>query len=194
MDTSRNHGRAERSRGRGTGRGGNLPAVVLRPAQPGDAPAIAAIYAHYVAASVATFDEEAPGPEVFAERIERVTAAGLPFLVAESGDAVEGFGYVWRYRDRAAYRHTVEDSLYVAPDACGRGIGRALLAALVAAAEAAGKRQVVAVIADTGEPGSVELHRALGFREAGRLEAVGHKHGRWVDVLFMQRSLGAGTA
>lgn len=163
--------------------------MIVRRAQPADAPAVAAIYAHYVENSAATFDESAPGREVFAERIAE---AKLPFLVAEIDGVVAGYAYVAPYRPRSAYRYTVENSLYVAPEARGRGVGRALLQRLLDEAEKAGVREVVAVITVSEEPASVALHRACGFREVGRLEAVGFKHGRWYDTVLMQRSLARG--
>ena len=158
----------------------------IRPATREDAPAIAAIYAHYVATSVVTFDESAPGEETFAEKI---ATAALPFLVAESQGALDGYAYLSPYHPRSAYRHAAESSVYVRADARGRGVGRALLERLLAEGARSGIREVVAIVAVTEDPASVALHRALGFREAGLLEAVGFKHGRWVDTLFMQRSL-----
>jgi L-amino acid N-acyltransferase YncA len=165
-------------------------AVVIRAAQPGDAAAIAGIYAHYVATSGATFDEVAPTTEEIAAKAAAIQAAGLPFVVAEAEGAVAGYGYLAPYRERAAYRHTFEDSVYVSPDARGRGVGRALLERLVAdAARSGAVRELIAVIADTGDPASVALHAACGFREAGRLRAVGCKDGRWYDTILMQRSV-----
>ena len=160
--------------------------MTIRAATTQDAPAIAAIYAHYVATSAATFDEEAPGPEHFAEQI---AAATLPFLVAEDDGAVAGYAYLAQHRGRCAYRHTAEDSVYVAPEARGRGAGRALLERLLDEGGAAGVREVIAVIAVTDDPASIGLHRALGVRDAGRLERVGLKFGRWHDTVFLQRSL-----
>ena len=161
----------------------------LRPAEPADATAIAAIYAHYVTNSAATFDDAAPGAEHFAEKIAEVRSARLPFLVADEQGEVRGYGFLAPYSPRGAYRHTVENSVYVAPDARGRGVGRALLERLLAEGQDGGVREVIAIIAVTDDPASVALHRALGFREAGRLESVGFKHGRWHDTLLMQRSL-----
>jgi L-amino acid N-acyltransferase YncA len=166
-----------------------MEAGEIRPATAGDAPAIAAIYAHYVATSAATFDESAPSPEHVAARIASVTGAGLPFLVAEHGGAVAGYAYLGPYKERSAYRFTVEDSVYVAPEARGAGIGRALLERLLVDGERAGIREVVAIIAVTDDPASIALHRALGFRDGGRLERVGFKHGAWHDTVLMQRSL-----
>jgi L-amino acid N-acyltransferase YncA len=163
---------------------------IIRTATARDAAAIAAIYAHYVATSPATFDESAPAPGAFAVRIAASSRSGLPFLVAEQEGLILGYGYLAPYRERSAYRHTVEDSVYVAAAARGSGLGRALLDRLLEDGELAGAREVIAVIAATGSGASVALHRACGFRDAGRLEAVGLKHGAWHDTILMQRSLG----
>ena len=164
--------------------------MIVRRAEPADAPAVATIYAHYVATSAATFDESAPGSEEVADKIASVTSATLPFLVAETQGRVAGYAYLSPYSARSAYRYTAENSVYVAPDARGGGVGRALLERLLAEAERVGVREVIAIIAVTDDPASVALHRACGFGEAGRLKAVGFKHGRWHDTLLMQRSLG----
>lgn len=154
----------------------------VRPATPADLDAIAEIYAHYVLNTVATFDEEPPGLPVWRERLER----GLPFLVADAGGEVAGYAYVGQYRPKPAYRHTLENSIYLAPAWTGKGVGRALLGPLLEACEAAGARQVVAVIADTGDQASLKLHRSFGFAEAGRLREAGFKHGRWIDTILLQ--------
>jgi phosphinothricin acetyltransferase len=163
--------------------------VAVRHARPGDADAVARIYAHWVATSAATFDEVAPSAAETAAKIDATRAAGLPFLVAETGGRVEGHGALSTYRPRPAYRFTVEDSVYVDPSARGRGHGRALLERLLEEARRAGLREVVAVVAVTEDAASVALHRACGFREVGRLERVGCKFGRWHDTLLLQRSL-----
>jgi L-amino acid N-acyltransferase YncA len=164
-------------------------AVIVRTASSDDAPAIAAIYAHYVLTSAATFDEAAPSVEAIAGKIDSVTSASLPFLVAETEGTVDGYAYLAPYNPRAAYRFTVENSVYVAPDARGRGIGRALLERLLEEGERAGVREVIAIVAVIDDPASVALHRAFGFSEVGRLSAVGFKLGRWHDTVLMQRSL-----
>jgi L-amino acid N-acyltransferase YncA len=161
--------------------------VPIRPATEDDAPAIAAIYAHYVESSAATFDESPPDAEAMAAKI---AAARLPFLVAEVDGSVAGYAYLAPYHERSAYRFTAEDSVYVAPDARRGGIGRGLLERLLADGEEAGVREVIAIIALTDGDASIALHRRFGFREVGRLESVGLKHGRWHDTLLMQRSLG----
>ena len=161
----------------------------IRPARPSDAAAVAEIYAHYVENSAASFEESAPGPGVLRARMEAVTGAGLPFLIAEEDRRVLGYAYLHPYHERSAYRRTVEDSVYVAADARGRGAGRALLERLLEEGERAGIREVIAIIALTEERTSVDLHLAFGFEEVGRLRAVGCKHGRWYDTVLMQRSL-----
>jgi L-amino acid N-acyltransferase YncA len=123
---------------------------------------------------------------------DSLAGRGLPFLVAETGGAVTGYAYASPWRPKPAYRHTVEDSVYLAPGQRGRGLGRLLLEALLTGCADAGVRQVIAVIADSGDPASVLLHRACGFTDAGRLTRVGFKHGRWVDTLLMQRALEPG--
>jgi L-amino acid N-acyltransferase YncA len=168
--------------------------VEIRAAGSGDLDAVAEIYAHYVAGSVATFEETTPTVAHWRQRLDDLADRTLPFLVAVVGDQVVGYAYAGPWRPKPAYRHTVEDSIYLAPGWSGRGIGRALLDALLAGCERAGVRQVVAVIADTGDEASVALHRAFGFIQAGRLSEVGYKHGRWVDTVLMQRPLNLGGA
>jgi L-amino acid N-acyltransferase YncA len=168
-----------------------MDSIGIRPAASDDARAVQAIYAHYVTTSVATFEENVPAVDEMARRIDDARVSGLPFLVAcraATGEVI-GFGYCTGYRARSAYRFTVEDSVYVHPDARGQGAGRLLLSELLDACSQAGIRQVVAVIADTGDSASVELHRRLGFTDAGRLTAVGYKHGRWIDTIRLQRAL-----
>jgi phosphinothricin acetyltransferase len=173
-----------------------LPAAlpVVRPAAPADAEPVAAIFAHYVATSVATFEEVAPAAADWRRRLDDLAARNLPFLVAEAeGDrAVCGFAYASPWRPKPAYRHTVEDTVYLSPGCTGRGIGSALLGSLLAGCAAAGARQVIAVIADTGSDASAALHRRFGFTQAGLLSGVGRKHGRWIDTVLMQKDLGPG--
>jgi phosphinothricin acetyltransferase len=161
----------------------------VRAAAAADMQRVAAIYAHYVATSVATLDEQAPPVSYWEGRLGELTGRKLPFLVAEYDGTVAGYCYASPWRSRPGYRHTVEDSVYVAPGQAGRGIGSALLRALLLACTEAGTRQMIAVIADTGSDASAALHARFGFTEAGRLTGVGHKHGRWVDTVLMQRDL-----
>ena len=161
----------------------------LRPIELKDMEQVAAIYAHYVASGAATFDEVAPDIEAWSVKAGSVVARGLPFLVAEIGGSVVGFGYAGPWRPRPAYRHTVEDTVYVAPSRLRNGLGRLLLDALIDGCRNVGVEQVIAVIADTGDPASQALHRGAGFTEAGRLVKVGFKHGQWIDTVLMQLSL-----
>jgi phosphinothricin acetyltransferase len=155
-------------------------------------PALQAIYAHWVTTGLASFEEIPPDIAEMDRRRCEVQAKGLPYLAAVDGRAVLGFSYVGPYRTRPAYRYTVEDSVYVAPGAHGRGVGRALLGRLIAQAQARNLRQMVAIIGDSANRASIGLHEALGFERTGVLRSVGFKHGRWVDSVVMQRALGAG--
>ena len=169
-----------------------MPAAqpVVRAATPADAEPVAVIFAHYVATSVATFEEVAPTAAGWRQRLGDLAGRNLPFLVAEAGDgSVCGFAYASPWRPKPAYRHTVEDTVYLSPGHTGRGIGSALLGGLLAGCAAAGARQVIAVIADTGSDASAALHRRFGFTQAGVLAAVGRKHGRWIDTVLMQKEL-----
>jgi len=163
---------------------------VVRAAVPADAERIAGIFAHYVTTSVATFEEVAPTTADWRQRLGDLTGRNLPFLVAEADGSVCGFAYASPWRPKPAYRYTVEDSVYLSPDCTGRGIGSALLGTLLADCAAAGARQVIAVIADTGSDASAALHRRFGFTQAGLLPGVGRKHGRWIDTVLMQKDLG----
>ena len=166
------------------------PKPVVRAAVPADAEQVAAIFAHYVTTSVATFEEIPPTAADWQRRLDDLTSQDLPFLVAEAEGTSCGFGYASPWRPKPAYRHTVEDTVYVSPAHTGLGLGSALLGGLLAGCAAAGVRQVIAVIADTGSDASAALHRRFGFTEAGRLAGVGRKHGRWIDTVLMQRELG----
>jgi phosphinothricin acetyltransferase len=160
----------------------------IRPAMLADATGCAAIYDPQVAQGTASFETEPPGPAEMARRIGRCLEKGWPWLVAEGeGGAIIGYAYLNQFRDRAAYRHSAETSVYVAADWQGVGLGRRLMRALLDAGHAAGFRQFVAVIGDSGNTASIALHRALGFRLVGTLTNVGHKHGRWLDVIYMQK-------
>ncbi|MBX7547840.1 GNAT family N-acetyltransferase [Streptomyces sp. tea 10] len=167
------------------------PQVVVRPATSADLQAVADIYTHYVRHTVATFEETPPTVAHWEERLDDLTGRKLPFLVAASDDTVAGFALAAPWRPKPAYRSTVEDTVYLAPHAIGRGLGTALLDAVVTESARAGMRQMIAVIADTGNDASRALHRRFGFTDAGRLVRVGHKHGRWIDTFLMQRELAA---
>jgi L-amino acid N-acyltransferase YncA len=169
------------------------PAVLVRDATEQDMAAIQAIYAREVLHGLATFEEVPPTTDVLLARRAGVLDLGLPYLAAELDGRVVGYSYATAYRPRPAYRHTIEDSVYVAAGMQGRGIGRVLLAALIARCEAGPWRQMVAVIGDSGNAGSIALHRQHGFRLVGTFQAVGFKLGRWVDTVLMQRALGPGS-
>ncbi|WP_137279161.1 GNAT family N-acetyltransferase [Pseudomonas rhizoryzae] len=164
----------------------------LRDATPEDLPAIQAIYAQHVLHGSASFEVEPPDVAELGRRLAAVRQAGLPYRVAELEGEVVGYAYAVLYRPRPAYRHTAEDSVYVRDGLGGRGIGRRLLEDVIEGCTAAGFRQLVAVIGDSANAGSIALHGRLGFRAVGTLEAVGFKHGRWLDSVLMQRSLGEG--
>ena len=166
----------------------------VRDATPDDASALAAIYGHHVLNGVGTFEETPPSPEEMVRRQQAVSALGLPYLVAEAAEGVIGFAYASAFRPRAAYRYTAEDSVYVARGQIGRGVGRALVGEVVARCEAMGLRQLIAVIGGGENDASIGLHRALGFELKAVMPAVGFKHGRWVDIVWMQRALNAGAA
>ena len=166
--------------------------MILRPATAADMPAIAAIYADAVLNGTASFENDPPAVDEMARRWAELAARGLPYLVAERDGTVRGYAYAGPYRTRAAYRATVEDSVYVSAEARGLGIGRALLGGVIAACEALDLRVMIAVISDPGSEASVALHRGLGFTTVGTLEGVGYKHGRWLGTVLMQRRLGAG--
>lgn len=167
---------------------------IIRDSTEADLPAITAIYAHAVATGVASFELDPPDLAEMARRRAAVLAGGYSHLVAECDGVVGGYSYASAYRTRPAYRFSVENSVYVAPTMHGHGIGRALLAALIARCEAAGFRLMVAVIGDSGNAASIGLHKALGFSHAGLLPNVGWKQQRWLDSVFMTRPLGPGPS
>ena len=166
----------------------------VRPARADDIAAITAIYAGHVLTGLATFEEVPPDAAEMARRHADIAGRGLPYLVAEEAGGVVGYAYAGPYRPRSAYRFTVEDSIYLAPGAAGRGLGRALLTRVIAESTAWGARQMLAVIGDSGNAASIGLHRSLGFRHLAVLEAVGFKFGRWVDSVTLQLPLGEGSA
>ena len=162
-------------------------------AEDADMAAVRAIYAHHVRTGLGSFEAAPPGIAEIAERRRQVLARGLPYLVARDADGtVLGFAHAFPYRTRPAYRHSVENSVYVAPAAARHGVGRALLHALIERCTEIGLRQMVAIIGDSANAASIELHANLGFRTVGVLQAIGFKHGRWVDTVLMQRRLGPG--
>ena len=165
---------------------------LLRAATDADLAAVTAIYAHHVRHGRASFEEVPPDADEMARRRADVLDRGLPFLVAEAEGRVLGYAYAAPYRLRSAYRFCLEDSVYIAEDALGRGIGRTLLTRLIEDCTGLGYRQMLAVIGDSGNAGSIAVHERLGFRHAGMLRAVGFKFGAWVDVVLMQRPLGPG--
>ena len=166
--------------------------MIIRDALETDAEALAAIYGHHVLHGFGTFEEVPPSPQEMAQRRLAIVERGLPYLVAETAGRVLGFAYAGPFRPRAAYRYTVEDSVYIAPDAMGRGVGKLVLDAVLMSCEAMGVRQVVAVIGDSGNAGSIGLHRSLGFTHQGVGRSFGFKHGRWVDIVWMQKALNGG--
>ena len=170
-----------------------MTSIPIRPALPHDLEAITAIYDHAVRYGTASFEIEPPDKREMARRYEALRAGGYPYLVAEMGGDIAGYAYAGPYRERPAYHWCVEDSIYIAPQSQRHGIGRALLDRLIAEAEAGGFRQMIAVVGDSANTGSIELHRRAGFRMVGTFDNVGFKFGRWLDSVLMQRPLGVGA-
>lgn len=168
------------------------PSLLIRPSETADLAAITRIYAHAVEHGTGTFELDAPDEAAMAERRAAVLANGLPWLVAERDGNVLGYAYANHFRPRRAYRFCVEDSIYLDEAARGQGLGRLLLAELIARCQARGARQMLAVIGDSANAGSVGVHRSCGFEPVGVLQSAGWKFGRWLDVVMMQRSLGDG--
>jgi len=172
-----------------------MSSIIIRTATAADLGRITEIYADAVTHGTASYELEPPGRAEMGSRFDALMARGFPYLVAESEGAVLGYAYAGPFRPRPAYRFVVEDSVYVAPEAKGRGVGRLLMQGLIDAARAAGFRQIIAVIGDGhADSASVRLHEKLGFRHSGRLEGSGYKHGRWLDTVFMQLSLNGGAS
>ncbi|MEI2416411.1 N-acetyltransferase family protein [Orrella sp. JC864] len=167
-------------------------ALRIRDAHTEDFPAIQAIYAHHVLHGLATFEEVPPSVDEMRARHAGILALGLPYLVAERAGRLLGYCYASSFRPRPAYRHTVENSVYLAHDAAGQGVGTALLAQLIERCEQGPWRQMIAVIGNSANLGSIGLHRKLGFEMIGTLPGTGYKLGRWVDTVLMQRALGPG--
>ncbi len=163
--------------------------VAVRDSRPEDVAEIHRIYSHAVLNGTGSFEEVAPNPEDMASRRQAILDRGLPFLVAEFRGAVVGYAYAGPFRPRSAYRYTLEDSVYVAPEVRGLGVGRALLAELVARTTALGYRQMIAVIGDSANHASIKAHTAAGFAHVGTVAKVGLKFGQWLDSVYMQRAL-----
>jgi phosphinothricin acetyltransferase len=168
--------------------------VTIAPVERGDLPSIGGIYRGAVRHGTASFELDPPDDEEMARRADVLLAGGFPYVVARRGGRLLGYAYAGPYRPRPAYRFTLEDSIYVDPAAHGQGIGSLLLARLIAESERLGFRQMIAVIGDSANQGSIALHRRHGFRLTGVFESVGWKHGRWLDSVLMQRELGAGAS
>lgn len=169
-----------------------MPDLIIRDATAADIPAISAIYGPAVLEGVASFELQPPDEAEMRRRFEAIAGAGYPYLVAEAQGRVIGYAYVSAYRPRPAYRYSVENSVYVDPNAHRRGAGRALLEALIASCKEKGFRQMIAVIGDSAQHASIGLHRRNGFTFSGTIHAVGYKFGRWLDGVIMQRALGPG--
>ena len=167
--------------------------LIIRPSSVADVPAITRIYGHAVQRGTGTFETEVPGDAEMMRRREDVLAKRLPWLVAEQGSEILGYAYANPFRPRLAYRFCLEDSIYLDESARGRGTGRLLLAELIARCEAQGARRMLAVIGDSANASSIGVHAACGFEPCGRFDQAGWKFGRWLDVVLMQRSLGAGS-
>ena len=168
--------------------------MLVRPAAAQDLPAIQAIYACHVLNGLASFEEEAPPLEEMRRRYDDVIRQGLPYLVAEEKGEVLGYGYCTLYRTRSAYRHTLEDSIYVKQGKQGKGVGKAVLEELISRCTALNYRQIIAVIGDSANAASIAVHASLGFVRAGNLRSTGYKFGRWVDSVLMQLPLGPGDS
>jgi phosphinothricin acetyltransferase len=168
--------------------------TTIRPSHDLDLPAVTAIYAHHVLHGTGTFETTPPTEAEMATRRAEVLARGLPWLVAEEDSRVLGFAYCQWFKPRPAYRFSAEDSIYVHPDAQGRGLGRSMLAELAAQAQAAGIRKLLAVIGDSANAASIGVHRAMGFTSAGAFKSCGWKFGRWLDIVLMEKSLGEGDS
>ena len=165
---------------------------ILRPSRDEDMAAITAIYTHHVLHGTGTFELDPPSQAEMGQRRAEVLARGLPHLVAEDRGRIVGFAYCNWFRPRPAYRFAAEDSIYLAPEACGLGLGRALLAELAGAAQRAGMRKLIAVIGDSANHASIGVHRACGFTPVGILRSSGWKFGQWLDTVLMEKALGPG--
>ena len=166
--------------------------TIIRPSQPEDLSAITAIYQHHVLNGTGTFEIEPPTQEDMAARRSDVLGKGLPYLVIEADGQVQGFAYCNWFKPRPAYRFSAEDSIYLAPDAAGKGWGRLLLAELCRAAEQSGIRKLIAVIGDSANAGSIGVHKSVGFEAVGTVKSCGWKFNRWLDIVMMEKALGHG--
>lgn len=184
----------EKQSGGSSERQENAAPIVIRNCEEEDVPAVTVIYRHHVLTSPATFELEPPDAEEMLRRYRSIVIGGFIYLVAERDAEIVGYAYVSTYRARPAYRFTVENSVYVRPGNERRGVGRMLLQALLAECEKKPFRQVIAVIGDSANVASIELHHALGFRMVGNFKSVGFKFGRWLDSVLMQKDIGAGDA
>lgn len=169
-----------------------MSGIAVREAETADLTSVQEIYAHHVQTGLASFELEAPDLAEIERRVQSVRGHGLPFLVADLGGRVAGYAYAAPYRARPAYRYTLENSVYVAPEAARRGLGSALLTELIRRTEALGYRRMIAVIGDGGNEASIGFHLRHGFKRAGTLPSVGLKFGRWVDTVLLERPLGEG--
>jgi phosphinothricin acetyltransferase len=166
----------------------------IRPGTEADVASVQAIYAYHVLTGLASFEIEPPDVDEMRRRRQAAVERGFPYLVAELGGEIVGYAYAGPYRGRPGYRFTCENSIYIRHGREGRGIGKALLAPLIAGCEKMGMRQMIAVIGDSENHASINLHKSLGFEIAGNLRSVGFKFGRWIDSVLMQRALGPGDA
>ena len=171
----------------------STPALLIRPSTAADLPAVTAIYGWNVLNGTGTFELDPPDQAEMLRRHDDVLSKGLPWLVAQRDGAVLGYAYANHFRPRKAYRFCLEDSVYLAPEAQGQNLGRLLLAELLSRSEAAGARQMLAVIGDSANLGSIGVHRTLGFEHLGMMKAAGWKFDRWLDVVIMQKALGQGS-
>lgn len=170
----------------------SIAMLIIRPSHIDDIPAITAIYSYYVLNSTCTFELTPPTADEMAKRREDVLSINMPYLVAEEAGSVIGYAYCGTFKPRQAYRFTMESTIYLAKDMCGKGYGRQLLNALVHEAELIGVRKFIAVIADKGNTRSINLHLATGFTHVGILKSCGWKFNQWIDVIFMEKSIGDG--
>ena len=164
----------------------------IRPSTDADLPAMTAIYAHHVLHGTGTFETTPPSESELAARRADVLAKGLPWLVAEEGGQILGYAYCQWFKPRPAYRFSAEDSIYLHPEAAGKGLGKTLLAELARQAEALGIRKLIAVIGDSNNAGSIGVHRTLGFTPVGAFKSCGWKFGKWLDIVLMEKTLGEG--